>query len=269
MPNSSPNAKATSLPPIKWIGGKSRFVRRIVPLVDATPHRCYVEPFGGSGAILLAKRPVPVEVYNDLDTNLVTLYRTLQNPERLARLMRTLCLLPYARSLFEHPEKLACFEPAVSIMYRNRSRFPYQRNFSFAYGLKGCPMLNRAYHSAVLRLPHTAQRLAHVRIHNEDWKTVVDRYDSPDTLFYLDPPYHPDTCMVEMHYDHCLTDAQHEQLVERVVTLKGKVVLSCYPHPLYEALLQHGFQRQTWTTLCRSAPCAWRLRRTEHLYYHV
>lgn len=86
-------------PPISWHGGKSRFTSKIVALFPE--HRAYCEPFGGSGAVLLAKEPSRVEVYNDVDDQLVNLFRVIRDPEMCDRLQAVCERTLYARAEFK------------------------------------------------------------------------------------------------------------------------------------------------------------------------
>jgi len=81
--------------PIKWYGGKSKLIKKLLPLLPK--HKIYVEVFGGSGALLFAKQPSPVEVYNDIDGDLVNFFRVLQNKRQTKELQRLLTLSLYSR----------------------------------------------------------------------------------------------------------------------------------------------------------------------------
>ena len=90
--------------------------------------------------------------------------------------------------------------------------------------------------SAVDRLPEIAERLLRVQIEHNDWRIILKTYDGPDTLFYLDPPYVPETRRAGK-YTHELSLEDHSELVDRILTLRGKVVLSGYAHPVYTPLI--------------------------------
>jgi len=104
--------------------------------------------------------------------------------------------------------------------------------------------------STVDRLPEIAERLLRVQIEHNDWRIVLKTYDGPDTLFYLDPPYVPETRSAGK-YTHELTLSDHSELVERMLALKGKVILSGYSHPIYEPLID--WKRYDIETVCHAS----------------
>src|SRR5690348_6716127 len=69
----------TMTPIVPWPGGKRRLAKHILPLIEKSPHRCYVEPFAGGAAILFLRKPAPVEIINDLNGELVRLYRCVRH----------------------------------------------------------------------------------------------------------------------------------------------------------------------------------------------
>lgn len=85
--------------PIVWFGGKGNMVAKLLPLIP--PHRIYVEPFGGGASLLFAKKPSPVEVYNDLDSGLVNFFRVLRDPKKFERLHKLVSLTPYSREEYD------------------------------------------------------------------------------------------------------------------------------------------------------------------------
>src|SRR3990167_6251247 len=86
--------------PIVWFGGKGHMTTKIIPILVKMPHERYVEPFGGGASILLAKKPKPVEVYNDLDRGLYDFFSVLSDPELFDRFYRRVAVLPYSRQFY-------------------------------------------------------------------------------------------------------------------------------------------------------------------------
>lgn len=96
-------------------------------------------------------------------------------------------------------------------------------------------------------------RLSNVVILNKDFREVISEYDSCDTFFYLDPPYHPSTRTDRTKYEYELTEQDHDDLVNIVSRLKGKVLVSCYDCDVYKSLLDVGFCRREIVTSCNVA----------------
>lgn len=88
--------------PIFWFGGKGNMVAKILPMLTAIPHTRYVEPFGGGASILMAKPPVDVETYNDLDSALYDFFTVLADPDLFPQFVRRVKLLPCSRQLYDH-----------------------------------------------------------------------------------------------------------------------------------------------------------------------
>ena len=106
--------------------------------------------------------------------------------------------------------------------------------------------------AAVDALPAICARLKRVQVEQQDFRIILERYDTPDTLFYLDPPYAAST-RKSGNYAHELTDADHAALVDALLKLKGKALLSGYPNALYDRLVVAGWQRVQWKTVSFAA----------------
>lgn len=240
--------------PVSWFGGKRRLLPVLLPLLP--PHRCYVEVFAGSAALLVAKAPAPVEVYNDLDSGLVNFFRVLRDREGAAQLYRLLQLTPYAREEWYACKDAwqACADPV------ERARQWYvtiEHSFSSwgarsAWAYSGVVNQARSTISAVERIPDVTKRLQQVQIDHRDFRDILPAYDSPDTLFYLDPPYHLATRgQGRTRYTHELGDSDHSDLLALATGVQGMVILSHYNHPLYEEALQ-GWHKHEVTTVAPS-----------------
>lgn len=253
-------------PPITWFGGKSRLAKQIVQCFP--PHKTYCEPFGGSAAVLLVKSSASVEVYNDIDGNLVNLFQVLRNPETFSVLQEGLEQTFYARAEFELALQ-DCSDPvekARRFIVRQRQSFGgHGRRWSYcvADSSGGVASSVKRWRTGLVQLPAIHQRMQSVQIECDDWRTVMERYDTPDTLFYLDPPYLHHTRSA-WRYDHDLPTALHHAMLEYIQTVKGKVVLSGYPSPDYSSLERTGWSRtdfhvpaQTSVIRSRRTECLW------------
>jgi DNA adenine methylase len=179
-------------PPAAWIGGKRRLAQRICAVLASTAHGSYAEPFIGMGGVFLRRRQrPPLEVMNDINGDIVTLFRVLQRfPEAL---MQELHWRPAIRSEFD---RLLETRPADLLDIERAARFLYLQTLAFGGKATGQTFgVNaRAPHNFDIgrirkRIERLHERLAGVVIENLDWLAFITRYDRPETLFYLDPPY--------------------------------------------------------------------------------
>lgn len=223
--------------PCIWIGGKIRLINWILPClnIDCTT---YVEPFGGSAAVLLNRIAAPVEIYNDLDGALVTFMLCFKNHyDELCREIRD---LPYSRELFQDsvewlrfgcPGRMTDIQYAACWWYVNLLSFGGTMD-----GLGTAIKCNRAngYVSRPTDLYATHRRLMNVLIEHEDFRIIIDRYDSDETLFYCDPPY----IGTEKVYRNGAEFGEqgHRDLAAQLNSIKGKAAVSYYPHPLLDEL---------------------------------
>lgn len=239
------------------MGGKSRLVQHILALFPK--HHTYCEPFGGGASLLLAKRRTPVEVYADADKRLVNFFRVLQKPELFRDFHRQAMLTPYSR--YER-DRARTDEPYDDPVAEARRLFILsQQSFGglvnkTAWGFVTSPsgsgdsaQTTKHWISAVKRLPSVHARLRKVRIEHKLWQESLKAYDAKDTLFYLDPPYVPDTRR-DGHYVHEMTVEDHADMVEKLLKVKGRMILSGYPHEVYRPLVEAGWRTQTLEVAC-------------------
>jgi DNA adenine methylase len=165
-------------PPLSWHGGKSRFTAKIIALFQE--HHTYCEVFGGSGAVLLAKRPSKVEIFNDVDDSLANLFRVIRNP-RLCRQLQTAC----ANTLYSRSEFKLAQEPVDDPVERARRFLVRQRMSRSGLGerwswvvddsRRGMASVVRRWQATVERLSALHQRLRTVQIEQADWREILDR----------------------------------------------------------------------------------------------
>ena len=251
---------------LNYFGSKSKLAPQIVEHFPA--HRTYCEPFGGSAAVLFAKDPAEVEVFNDIDQELVNFFRVVRDPKMCAKLHAAAHNTMYARTEFALAKQKSNdpVEAARRFIVRHRMSFGGMgQDFAFSVGTsrKGMAAAIRRWRWGVESLPAIHERCQNVQIECADWRTVMSRYDSIDTLFYLDPPYVPDT-RVAGKYRHEITENDHRKLVACLISLRGMVVLSGYAHPTYKPLERAGWARMDYPTcthgrgsLTRRVECLW------------
>ncbi len=254
-----------------WYGGKYSHLDFILPHLP-TDCRHFCDVFGGSAAILINREPVPVETYNDLDSELVNFFRILRNHS--AELTRAVSLTPFSREELV----LAC-TPSEDLSDLERARRFYVRARQTRTGLAQtssegrwahCVLTSRAgMAGAVSRwlgsaefLPEIAQRLLRVQIENAPAVDVVRRYDTDDTVFYVDPPYVHETRGDANAYAFEMDDRAHEELAEVLNGVRGHVVLSGYRNPLYDRLYDRWRRVDAPEKTCHSV----RSKRQESLW---
>lgn len=224
-------------PLLQYFGGKFRLAPWIV--AQFPDHRTYVEPFGGAASVLFAKPPAEIEVYNDLDDALVNLMTVLREPADAAELGRRLDLTPYARREFER-----AYEPTDDrIEWARHTVIRGQMAFASVgvlkrSGFRARGKEPRSWSVWKEQLPAIIDRLSTVLIERRPAVDVMRRFDHPDTLHYVDPPYplasRSDSARV---YRHEMEDRDHVALVDVLLDLKGNVIVSGYSHPLYDERL--------------------------------
>jgi len=219
--------------PISWVGGKSQLAPKIIPLFP--PHQCYVEVFAGAGWCLFKKEPSPVEVLNDINIDLVTLYRIVRY--HLEEFIKQLKWLLVARDEFEkflvaEPDSLTDIQRAARFYYLIRTGYGSRVNKpTFSAGPARPSNFNLLRIEQDLVDAHL--RLARVYIENRPYQNIIERFDRVDTFFYLDPPYY--NC--ETYYGKGIFQREDfTQLADMLGVLKGKFILSINDLPETRAI---------------------------------
>lgn len=224
-----------------WYGGKYNHLAWLLPLLPYTTHYC--EPFGGSAAVLINRKPSPIETYNDIDGELVNFFRVLR--EQKEDLIEAIGLTPFSREEFE----LAIANAQDNITELEKARRFFIKARQVRTGLaqtasRGrwayCLLTSRAgmagavsrWLGSVEGLSEIAQRLLRVQIENSPAIEVIRRYDSPETLFYCDPPYPHDSRGDINAYSYELTENQHRELANILHSVQGRVAISGYKSAL-------------------------------------
>ena len=207
-------------PILRWPGGKSRHLKDILPAI--TPHTCYVEPFAGGLAVLLAKERSKIEVVNDINQNIVALYRCAQF--HLEALLREIEWQVAARAHFKDYRTntgLTDLQRAARFLVLNRTSFAGSgTSFGVAKASGGGVGLDRKL--IVERLTVLRTRLERVVVESVDWERCVRLYDAPETFFFIDPPY---LNAAEIAYAGW-NEAQMRHLADVLTTLKGRWMLT-------------------------------------------
>jgi len=231
---------AARRPPVRYVGGKWLLAEWIIGFFP--PHDHYVEPFCGGASVLFRKYPSSIETINDLDGEIVNFFRVLR--ERPAELIESLELTPYARE-----ELQVAWEPVPNNPVEQARRFYVRSAMAFGgpwrYGTGWRYITNlHGRGSRVVRewndlgkLEAAVNRLRQVQIEHDDALVIIPRFDTPKTLFYVDPPYVLSARSEERkRYTYEMEDDQHRQLAAVLNQVKGMIVLSGYQSPLYDEL---------------------------------
>ncbi len=214
-------------PIIPWLGGKRRLADHILPRFPA--HKCYVEVFAGGAALYFLRPPAEVEVINDVNGDLITLYRVVQN--HLEEFVRQFKWALSSREVFRwaqltNPETLTDIQRAARFYYLQHQAFGAKVNGQ-TWGTattQPAPTVNLLRLEESLSAAHL--RLVGAYIERLDWRECIARYDRPHTLFYLDPPYwETEGYGVPFEWD------QYLAMAELLRNIKGKAIVSINDHP--------------------------------------
>lgn len=241
-----------SRPVLRWHGGKWRLAPWII--AHMPPHQVYTEAFGGAGSVLLRKPRAYAEIWNDLDNEVVNLFRVLRDIDDAARLIELLRLTPFARDEFNRAYELTGdpVERARRLIIRSFQGFgsdgatvEYRTGFRANSNRSGTtPAGDWANYPDCLAL--IVERLRGVVIEQRDAVQVLRAHDRADALHFVDPPYLRHTRSRTNrrrggggNYRHELTDEQHAELLDALDELAGAVILCGYPSELYDSRLRH------------------------------
>ncbi len=237
MPTEKPPRKRIAF---GWYGGKYSHLDWLLPLLPDCHHYC--EPFGGSAAVLLNRAPSPVETYNDLDGEVVNFFRMLR--ERKEELLYQIGMTPFSREEFLKAietngkgDHLSDLERARRFFIRARQVRTGLAQTASIGRWANCLSTSRAgmagavsrWLGSVEGLEFLAARLLRVQIEHDAAINIIKRYDSPETLFYCDPPYPHESRGDAKAYSFEMTDQEHVQLSKVLRLAKGKVAISGYP----------------------------------------
>lgn len=249
-------------PPMPWVGGKTRLLNQILPHLPYL--KTYVEPFGGSAAIMLARHEGCLDVYNDKYGAVVEFYRCLRDKDLMDRLVDRL-----SKTCYSVEEWYYCKEHSDDLVER-AARWYYTVMYSFgglgrAFG-RSFDAKNRIglkLHSALSEFGKIHNRLKSVVIENQPFEDIFKMYDASDTVFYCDPPYL--NVSDDNIYDDIFTNKDHAILCELATNAKGFVAITNYRNSLYDAYSwKETIDLNTYVSIGKTQ----RTKRPEVLYVH-
>lgn len=214
-------------PIVPWIGGKRRLAERLLPYFP--PHTCYVEPFAGGAAMFFMRpRAAEVEVLNDVNGDLINLYRAVKH--HLEEFVRQFKWMLSSRQIFKWlqdtpGEVMTDIQRAAKFYYLQQSAFGARvEGQSYGTATTTPPGLNLLRIEENLSAAHL--RLANAYIENLSWEECVRRYDRPHSFFFMDPPYwQTEGYGVDFPFEN------YEQMAEVLGNLKGKAIVTLNDHP--------------------------------------
>lgn len=246
--------------PLKWVGGKGRFLEKIYK--HFPQHTTFVDVFGGSGSVILGKNPAKVDVYNDLDRRLANFFQVLCDEKKTEELQRRLENTLYSRRVFDEAKdlqynNLSDIDRAYYFFITNRQSFAGIGE-TWGYEISAgstddYPACVKGFHLGIERLKTAHNRLREIQIENLDFMDLVPRYDAPDTLFYLDPPYVQGERTSRIVYNHEMTKEDHVNLINLLLKIKGMAILSGYETEIYNPLLESGWRQSKFDCFARVA----------------
>ena len=221
----------------------------------------YLEPFCGSAAVFFNKRPGIVETINDLDSNIVNLFRVLrEQPDKLRRMLE---LTPYSREEYDRSYE-PCDDPiekarrfivrtTQAIGAKTGDRCGWRNHKQMRIGGTACKWggITETIDAAVSRLRGDTTHL--VQIEHMDAMQLIRRYNSPDDLMYIDPPYVRSTRKSGRLYTHEMSDDEHRELLDIVTKSRSKIIISGYECEMYNTALA-GWRKDS--TLCQTTSTA-------------
>jgi DNA adenine methylase len=241
--------------PVRYYGSKGRIADWLISHFPAHEH--YVEPYGGGASVLLSKIPAPLETYNDLDNQVVNFFKVLR--EQTDELVRAIQLTPFARAEIAlaneyakghiEPDPLEQARLFYVRCWQGRSSGSSVYKSTWRYMVK--ETRDRTVTEDWADTDHllaTAARLKRVQIENRPALKIIKRFDGPETLFYLDPPYIKDTRAKNWlkAYRHEMTDDDHIELADCLQEISGMAIISGYDSKLYQRLfVDRGGQPRT------------------------
>lgn len=250
--------------PFKWVGSKVNMLKFILEKFPKySKDQIYVEPFCGTATVFLnLPKPYCVEVLNDLDGNIINFFRVLQDKEKFDEFLHRIIWTPYSRDEFkksleikEKSDKYSDIDRAWAFFVgRNQgingfaeTEGNWGRVFVSNYNMSGNVRGWKAHTKHLIKLH---ERLSSAQLDSRDALTVIKYWDTDRTIFYIDPPYVQSTRSKNIIYSHEMNDKQHKDLIDVLLNVNGKVILSGYDSEIYHTLESNGWNRFEKNTLC-------------------
>lgn len=230
---------------LTYVGGKTKLSSYLIELIPS--HKTYIEVFGGGASLLFKKEPSKYEVYNDIDSSVVALFRVLRDKEKAQKLRELIYLTPYSREEFDYCNNnieniTDDIEKARCVLVKFKQSFGGQGQtwgYAIGRGKKPKNILVSKWLNLDFYLQTAVERLKQVQIENLDFRLLVPKYDFEEAFFFLDPPY---ICNHKF-YKNEMDLNDHKELIDLISNIKGKVMLCGFEHEIYSVLEELGWQK--------------------------
>lgn len=243
-------------PANRWYGGKWRIGKWIAS--HFPEHRIYVEPFGGMWSVGLQKPQSEIEIYNDIHPLATNFWIRLK--EDSERLIQDIDAIQWNEETVEWAKEVTTdpFESAVKFYIQCRIAYAGGgTGWSSGYSPKAFDKKENGDHSHLIAI---AKRIKNLQIYEEDALDIIREFDSPDTLFYCDPPYLESTRNSHTPYEYEFNLNRHEELIALLSSIQGKAIVSGYPSPEYAMWLSSWHRKDTngvTTSNKKATECIW------------
>lgn len=242
----NPNTK----PPCNYFGGKyGTIADHIIQFLPE--HYYYAELFGGMAGVLFKKKKSPVEIYNDLDSRIFSLFKVLQSKKLYKEFIEKLNLTPYSREVYNEAHFILRNDQNLTLVDTAYFTFialslaiqPSLRHNGFRHGGgKYETSVARSFRNKVKSLDLTIERLKEVIIENIPAHKLMMKYNASNVLLYLDPPYLHSTRTSKKDYGKEMDDFDHEVILNLCKTSKSKIIISGYNNDLYNTYLKDWYR---------------------------
>lgn len=228
---------------LRYPGSKQRIAPWIISHMPK--HHSYLEPFAGGLAVLLNKEPSRIETINDLDRDVINLFKVIQNPITREELIERIVFTPYAREEYDNAfqedgKDLSDVEKAKNLLVKSEMGFGFRlcektgwkkdiHGREYAYAV-------RYWNNLPAVITSVALRLKMVQIENKPAINLIKAFNNPKVLIYADPPYVFST-RGRGTYRHEMLDEEHIELCKTVQLHRGPVMLSGYDNDIYNKYL--------------------------------
>lgn len=251
---------------LRYPGSKQRIAPWIISHMPK--HHSYLEPFAGGLAVLLNKDPARIETINDLDRDVINLFKVIRNLDTRQKLIEKIVYIPYAREEYDNvfPENeadLSDVERAKNLLIRSGMGFGFRMCEKTGwkkdvYGREAAYAV-RYWNNLPEVITNVAHRLKMVQIENKPAIELIKSFSNPKVLIYADPPYVLSTRSKKI-YRHEMEDQGHIELCETLLEHTGPVMLSGYDNEIYNTYLK-GWRKETTAARAENS-----LPRTECLW---
>jgi len=235
--------------PIRYYGSKGGFYNKIIEHFPKSEYDTYIEPYGGTYIVGLMSEPAKIEIYNDLEQNVYSLYKVISDKDLFQQFKEKCDWALYCEQLRKElketlkDEELSIVDRAFNFFYVNRTSHNGIGGFSMnSHIRRGMSKAVSDFLSSIDRLPELHNRLSRVMVTNMDGVKLINKYNKENVFLYCDPPYEQST-RTGARYKVDMDRKGHKDFVNAVIGSKSKILISGYDCELYDKLTENGFNK--------------------------